>query len=73
MTKNSKIYLLCSKEFSKYKDDIAVWVKRGNESPVHVIETEVNDPTSYEEILNALVKFHDDYFDEKSHLCTTLT
>lgn len=63
--KTQKIYLLCSKEFSKYKDDIAVWVKRGNESPVHVIETEVNDPTSYEEILNALVKFHDDYFDEK--------
>lgn len=63
--KTQKIFLLCSKEFAVHKENIETWINRGNKSPVYVIETEVDDPTSYDEIFNALIKFHDDYFDEK--------
>ncbi|MGN0914985.1 MAG: sigma 54-interacting transcriptional regulator [Succinivibrio sp.] len=63
---SQKIYLLCSLQYANQKEDIERWVKRGNKSPVHVITTDVVDPTSYDEILNALNKFYDDYFDVKN-------
>lgn len=64
--KTQKVYLLCTEEYSEYKDNIKVWVNRGNSSEVNIIETEVEDPTSYDEIYNALIKFHDEHFDEKN-------
>lgn len=60
-----KVYLLCSEQYLPEKDNLVEWVHRGSDAKVQVIDTEVKDPTSYEEIKKALNIFYDKYFDEK--------
>lgn len=61
-----KVYLLCSEQYLPEKDNLVEWVHRGSDAKVQVIDTEVKDPTSYEEIKKALNIFYDKYFDEKN-------
>lgn len=58
---------------SSRKDNLVEWVHRGSDAKVQVIDTEVKDPTSYEEIKKALNIFYDKYFDEKTVQNTGLT
>lgn len=60
-----KVYLLCSEQYFPEKDNLIKWVHRGSDAKVQVIDTEVKDPTSYEEIRSALNSFYNQYFDEK--------
>lgn len=60
-----KVYILCSEKYLSEKDNLIEWVHRGSDSKVEVIDTKVKDPTSYEEIKEALNSFYEKYFDEK--------
>lgn len=64
--KASKIYLLCSKKYIVEKQHLIEWVGRGSKAEVIVIDTKIDDPTSFDLIRTALDDFYYNYFDESS-------
>ena len=64
--KASKIYLLCSKKYIVEKQHLIEWVGRGSKAEVNVIDTKIDDPTSFDLIRTALDDFYYNYFDESS-------
>ncbi|GEM_PF-1081025 len=63
--KAATVYILVS---LKYKDDllyIKKWVERGCRANVITVPTNVKDPSSYDEVKEALFAFHDKYWDEE--------
>ena len=62
-----KIYLLTSEGFAADAPAVKEWVARGDANyEIIIVDTEVHDPTSYDEILNALKKFKEKYFDPQN-------
>jgi DNA-binding NtrC family response regulator len=62
--KAATVYILVS---LKYKDDlfyIKKWVERGSRANVITVPTNVKDPSSYDEVKEALFAFHDKYWKE---------
>lgn len=63
--KAATVYILVS---LKYKDDlfyIKKWVERGSRANVITVPTNVKDPSSYDEVKEALFAFHDKYWKEE--------
>ena len=54
--KFSKIYLLASKEYESISSQVKDWICRGTKSKCQIINTPVEDPTSYDEVYKALDK-----------------
>lgn len=62
--KASTIYILGSYEYKDELSYIKKWVERGTDANVITVPTEVKDPTSYDEVKEALFYFHDKYWKE---------
>ena len=60
--KFSKIYLLASKEYESISSQVKDWICRGTKSKCQIINTPVEDPTSYDEVYKALDKFLSKYW-----------
>lgn len=63
--KAATIYILASYDYKDELPYIKKWVERGSRANVIKISTNVKDPTSYEEVKEALFEFHDKYWKEK--------
>ena len=51
------VYLLVSREYSKQANMVCEWVKRGTTARCEIIQTDVDDPSSYDEVYRAAEEF----------------
>lgn len=51
------VYLLVSREYSKQANMVREWVKRGTTARCEIIQTDVDDPSSYDEVYRAAEEF----------------
>ena len=73
--KFSQIFLLASKEYQYLASEMKDWIHRGNSCSCQIINTFVEDPTSYDEVYKALEKFFSKYWsaDTSSRFVFNLT
>lgn len=60
----SVIYILASYDYKDELPHIKKWVEKGSSASVITVPTNVRDPTSYDEVKEALFEFHDRYWNE---------